>query len=57
MLKKLVPLVVVFFLGCATQPIPMPPPCDGVYVPGKGCSVIGSGNYGGATRGHHEQND
>ena len=59
MLKKLGLLVVVFFLGCATQPVPMPPPtksipCDGVYIPGKGCSVIGSGNYGGAIRGHHE---
>ena len=62
MLKKLVPLVVVFILGCVTQPVPLPPPtksapCDGVYIPGKGCSVIGSGNYGGAIRGHHEQND
>jgi len=59
MLKKLAPLVVVFFAGCATQPVLLPPPtksapCEGVYIPGKGCSVIGSGNYGSAVRGHHE---
>lgn len=59
MLKKLGPLVVVFFLGCATQPVLMPPPtkCDGAYVPGKGCQALGAGSYGGAVRGHHEQND
>lgn len=62
MLKKLVLLVVVFFLGCATQPVPMPPPtkstpCDGVFVPGKGCQTLGAGSYGGTIRGHHEQND
>lgn len=62
MTKKLGLLVVVFFLGCATQPVPMPPPtksvpCDGVYVPGKGCSALGAGSTGGAVRGHHEQND
>jgi hypothetical protein len=62
MLKKLAPLVVVFFIGCATQSVPLPPPtksapCDGVYVPGKGCQALGAGSYGGAVRGHHEQND
>ena len=59
MLNKLVLLVVVFFTGCATQPVPMPPPksttCDGVYVPGKGCQSLSSGNYGGTVRGHHEE--
>ena len=57
MLKKLVPLVVVFFTGCAIQPVPMPPPCDGAYVPGKGCQALGAGSYGGAIRGHHEENN
>ena len=62
MTKKLGLLVVVFFLGCATQPVPIPPPtksvpCNGVYVPGKGCSALGAGSTGGAVRGHHEQND
>ena len=56
MLKKLGPLVVVFFTGCATQPVFMPPPpCDGAYVPGKGCQALGAGSYGGAIRGHHEE--
>lgn len=57
MLKKLVPLVVVVFTGCSTQPVLMPPPCDGAYVPGKGCQALGAGSYGGAVRGHHEQNN
>lgn len=55
MLKKLGPLVVLFFIGCATQPVFMPPPqCDGAYVPNKGCQALGAGNYGGTVRGHHE---
>lgn len=55
MLKKLGLLVVVFFIGCSTQPVLIPPPpCDGAYVPGRGCQALGAGSYGSAVRGHHE---